>query len=71
MTTGRSEFKVRINRQAIAEIAERAKHLTIDIKDGIRAAPYEDIQVSLILRALASYLADRRCEPDFEVVTNE
>lgn len=69
---GRSEFKVKINRLAISEIADMALvPVTQDQVTFMCDAPYKDLQTAQVLFGLIEYLKARKCEPDFEVVLNE
>ena len=71
---GRSDFKIKINRQAIAEITSKTENIIRpqEIANFIReGAPYNDVRTVDALWALREYLRDRNCEPDFELVLNE
>lgn len=71
---GKSDFKIRIDRMAVADIAEAAltSHLDPAIaKLILSGAPKYDIDTANVIVAFERYLINRRCEPDFTVVINE
>lgn len=76
MTTGpNKDFPVKINRQGIANIVQRAfvharslEPVRLMMEAG---APHEDIKAALLLTALSEYLQEQRCQPDFELVLGE
>lgn len=71
---GKSEFKVKINRRAIADIVSQGNALPLNqavmtlIQSG---APFEDVKMAMALLSFEQYLKERNCEPDFEVVLHE
>lgn len=76
MTTGPSkDFRIKINRQAVAEIVHSAYYQARSLEN-IRTmvsagAPVEDVRAAQLLVALVEYLEERRCVPDFELVLSE
>lgn len=72
MIDGKNEFKIKINRRAIAEIADNRRNILNTLpSEFLMNAPYSDIQVALALLSLSQFLANFRIEPDFEVDLNE
>ena len=70
MIDGKNEFKIKINRRAIAEIADNTRNIKLP-PEFLMNAPYSDIQVAFALLSLSQFLANFRIEPDFEVDLNE
>lgn len=72
MIRGRSkEFKLRIDRMAIADITEEVMTGAFNPKIAqliMTGAPKQDVDTAAVILALEKYLTDRRCEPDFEVI---
>lgn len=71
---GQSEFPIKIDRMAIADISEIAathpasmQYMKM-IMDG---APKLDLDTAKIILALETYLIERRVQPDFTVVLSE
>lgn len=65
------DFRVVINRKAIADIADIVKGLQIKDFGFIRSAPYEDVHAAYIVLALEEYLVSKRLSPDFKVDLSE
>lgn len=71
MITGKSEFPLQINPQALTEIVELIGKT--DYPDVIAhlsdiEADYQDIQVARTLLALQTYMNSKHIDPGFEVV---
>lgn len=76
MTTGRNEFPVKIDRAAIAEIADAVEAGVAVYPEGVTrlimaGAPRKDIHVALVALAILKFLESRNCQPDFQVVFGE
>ena len=71
---GPSNFKVKLYRRDMAEIADAAENPQVikDIADFIiSGAPVSDVTVARILLALKDYMKLRHVEVDYEVVLSE
>lgn len=74
MTSGRNEFKLKLNMRAIATISDFASENTnVQLVQTAtdQGATFDDIRTIEILHALLSYMEQRHCDPGFEMVINE
>lgn len=71
MTTGKSDFPIKLDRKAIAKIGEISKKLRIDDLSFIRNSSVDDVAVAYVILALKEFLLEQRCQPDFTVVLSE
>lgn len=73
--SGKSEFPLRITKSAIAEISDRTSKVPYDDPQInrfiVKGAPYADVDIVRVLRALTEYMTDRNVQPDFTVVLDE
>jgi len=65
--SGRSDFPLVIDKQALQEISRKAVQLPISI----HGWPQEEVKTLIILKALEEYIQEHACIPDFVVNLDE
>jgi 3-oxoacyl-[acyl-carrier-protein] synthase III len=68
---GINEFKLKLSKRDIVEIADSTKQLRIEDQNFLRSATYDDVHAAYIILALVEFMKNRHVEPGFEVVLSE